>query len=392
MVEEARNPHNVVLTFLSEWGLPGGIGLIWAMLAVSWRLTRPDGVDLGPNVSGRGPPSILSTGLILLLALLLIRVWAEWAYPASFLVYEDGVLGLIWLAAFVLACLDRNELGPINNGPLSGLAGPLLAGAVAFLLHSLLDLAWFTPGALATLLAMVAVVLAPRAATCGQPSPRLGRSWLRGSVAGAVGVALVALLWGALIPAARSFHHLKAARAMWVAKAPARVVLAAYHQAVQADPLDPVAPAEAAAWLAEVDVQQALYGMPHPGPAIELVTEGIRRNPRDVGQQVLLSRLQDRACDLPMAIAAMQRAVGLYPTYPDHRLELGELLFRRWQQSGQVEWLRLAAEQFRQGLALDDARGGEQQRRLTEGQRAIARERLAKADRVLAAGGADQVP
>lgn len=374
MVEEVRNPHNVMLTYLSEWGLLGGVGLLCAMLAVSWRLARPG--DVPPALPlARGPPGILASGVLLLLGVLAVRLWAERHYPASFLLYENGVFGVIWLAAFVLACLDTNELGPINDQPIRGLSVPMLAGASAFLLHGLIDMGWFTPGVLQTFGALVAVVLVgregPQPAAAASRRPRVAAVVAVAAALGLVGV-LVECCW----PTARTHAALREARAVRAAKGPARLIFAAYRHAVAVDRLDPIPPAEASAWLANVDVQQALFGSADGGQAMAWARLGLQRDPRDVLGRVQLARLLDRAGDLHGAVKQMQQAVELYPTYPNHRLELGELAYRLWQAEGSGEWLQESSEQFRQALALDAARVGEVHRRLTTEQVDWARGRL----------------
>jgi tetratricopeptide (TPR) repeat protein len=119
-----------------------------------------------------------------------------------------------------------------------------------------------------------------------------------------------------------------------------------------------------------------LFGSPNPRPAIAWARRALERDPRDVVVQVRLSRLLDRAGDLPQAVRVMERAVELYPTYPAHRLELGELLYRLAGEGGSAERLAAAGEQFRRALELDAARVGEQQRRLTPAQVAWAERRL----------------
>jgi hypothetical protein len=345
--EEVQNPHNLLVTMVTEWGWLGAMGLVAALGGAAMVARRGRAEAVGSSREWQvGLPWILAIGGCLVGARVLLC-----RHQSSVYILVEAVLpAAVWLIGalvlYVLLALQDGDDRPEAAVPL------FWAGLSAFLLANMVGLSFFVPGAGQTFWVLLAVILAGR---------YVGRGWFAGSgrpwVVLGVFCAAAALYWVCL-----GYAPLRAAALTAQAERTAdpQERLALYRAAVLADPLDP-APAQAlATWLWRTPEPP----MPPAQTIDEIVGQLEEAARRDPYQAALYRwqasayearyRLSGRREDLAAACERIQNAVDLYPKYPTGRALYGQLLARAARIQGDRRLRRLAVEQLHLALHLDD--------------------------------------
>lgn len=243
--EAVRNPHNVVMHALAEYGLAGGFVYLALLAFVLIRVTapqRPDPAALYADGAGaRWPERGNWMGAGVILAAIVAGVWrlAVMRYPSAFVGLFDNLLPVAGfaLAGWAMAWTGRPRGAATDALPTCAVVF-WAAGLWGFALHNLSDFALFQPGA-----AMVFWTSAG-ALTAGA-APRL-RSISRPTAIAAIAVlALVSFggaTWLAAPVWARTNLVLQAAESI----SRGRPTAGAEHlkNATFADPLEPRTPAD----------------------------------------------------------------------------------------------------------------------------------------------------
>ena len=382
--EEVRNPHNYLMTTATEWGVVGLTGAVLLLGAISFNLARPvpetragpDRSNVGPDGRGGG---IIFLWLAPLLAGVLIarsaaspgQLWLIWALVPS----------VIWAIAYVVLALDSDQTLRFEDDPLP-ISGGLAAALLAVGLHNTVSFSMTYPGSACTFFALAGLAIAVRRILAGPPAIREGPTGRRASTwilaAGAVAGSVV--YWPVLVaPVSKATS--------WLARARGPVItadaLGSYRHAVQADPLDPVAPAELARWSIRRSQQDPATTDKALDIAIANALTAAQRDPQDNRNYRTLSsayvaRYVARADpnDADRAADAASKAVALYPELPILRYEYGEVLALQATVHGRPECLARAVDQMRLALQLDDRRSPSEIRRFPANRRAGIQERI----------------
>lgn len=379
--EEVQSPHSWVVRLAAEWGVVGLAGFLLLLVGVSLRLAsseRAEALDSENAPRDRGPPGSVvlwmgGLGAAFLLWWLGVIGGTNIGYVASTLL----VAAMPWVIGFVTVGFDSTTSTRFSDDELGPLLPALCAGLIGFLVHTGIDLALFSGGPATTFFALVAVVLASRQFASqgdGSGAPRTagaGATGRRGdggrkAVAAVLGVGMCAALvaYGIAIvrPAARLAAYLEVARTSerpdsWEAY-DASVGGRAYRAAVECDTLDGTALEE---WIEELIPR--VRTVEHVDRALALVAELQHRDPANaIGDNDLcalyLQRFElagDRA-DQRRSIEAYRRFVAAYPTSPDRRVYLANLLEGLAAATGDSAARAAAAEELQTALDLDARR------------------------------------
>ncbi|MBI4582263.1 MAG: O-antigen ligase family protein [Planctomycetes bacterium] len=359
--EEIRDPHNFVLAVLAQWGLLGGVGLVFVLVGAS----IVSGRIWGRREPTDGPPPMydplvrLQWIVAIAIGFFILRVWLMrgWLGDTSgsaYVFFDLGLYGLTWIVGFAgLRWLARGGW----TGDLDCCQVACLAGVLAFLLHSLIDVAMLYPGTLMPFAAMAGILL-----VVGPAGRKLGAATVGGAGPAAIAVVgTLALVVFTLVPVSRSNSLLSQARFLTPDPTQARRL---YEQAAEVDPLDPTAPADLAGLL-------AASGDPADrAAALQAIGQATVRDPQQVGLYRMKAGLLEQSyrqtrsmADLIAAVGTARKVALMYPSSPDDHVMLGDLLVEVAAAEGGGESLGEAAIHYRTALDLDAARGPQEVRR-----------------------------
>jgi O-antigen ligase len=236
--EAVKMPHNALLHAAAQYGLAGGLcyaAILVGVFVVASRRGAGQPAE-APPAAGAGRRA-LEIAVLAAAALAGRAVFAGAAEGADRFFLDALLPAAVLAGALVLARWNGGEAGAALALPPARIA--LACGLAGFLLHNMITFSLWTPGS--------ALVFWVAAGACmGQAEGReVALSRLRWPLAGAAAAALVAaaaLLW---VPVGRKTALTeKAADALARGRGDAAAALAA--DAARADPLDPVAAADAA--------------------------------------------------------------------------------------------------------------------------------------------------
>ncbi|MFQ5414433.1 MAG: O-antigen ligase family protein, partial [Phycisphaerae bacterium] len=404
--EEITNPHNVLVQAAAEWGVPGCVGMIVIMIAVSRRLNRPIAATLQPPETydaRRSRRRTIISGAIVAIAVMTLRLVLLGSSNPAYAYFTTVIVAVPWIVGFAAVGLtaphaprpDRSDTDPSTTAGTG-----LVVGLFAFMLHDMISFALFVPGAAVTFFALLACALAERSAARtdqphppgsqppGRPQPtttaqpttsrhgdpghhdpeprhRAARlaAWCpcAGAVAGVVVVALVFVR-----PVARSSAEL--ARARRYAATPTTDPIErhpahqAYRAATAADPLDPTPPAEHARWWLAVAQTPRLrdHALREAQAAIDRAIArdpvGLRHRRQRMRILRALAAHTGRPTDYRAAVHAARDALTLYPRNPLGLIALGDTLLDAANATHDPALRSEAADAYRNALRLDDAR------------------------------------
>ncbi|MGQ9651071.1 MAG: O-antigen ligase family protein [Phycisphaerae bacterium] len=424
--EEIRDPHNFAMAILSQWGIIGGVGMVFALLGGSWVAIRAWGhkAELPPHVAQpMEPPARPFGGWVaavvvgfVVFRLWILRAWLDVGEGGVATVLFDLLLyGLVWCLACaglsLLLSFEWSEASTANSSPSppadkrhsptskadqrpsspyqwggrggDGYRLPCLIALGVFLLHNTIDFSLFVPGTLTTFAALAAVAVA-WAAEQETEGPRNGVAWRWGAMIVSLG-GLLAVIILSVLPVLRCASALKKARAAAVTGSgdPAPF----YEAAAEADPLDPTPLTEWALWAAHTG------GLPGLDQALNCLRMAQNRDPQDRGvyrsQWRVLELRYDvtgSPADLLQAVTAAEKAVDLYPQSPDGHVDLARLLARVASEisfdpavkAATRDWVADAILHYHKALDLDAARPCHEIRRWPQDRRLEINSRLSQ--------------
>ncbi len=376
--EEVRDPHNILVTTLTEWGPLGLAGLLTLWAGVSWGLVRPGPdaerlADMPARAPPTEPPGRFMPWLALFAGVALIartiaspaELWLLWALPSA-------LIASIALAALVL---DSDQTHRLEDDPLP-LVGGLGAALLVAVAHNMVSFSMVYPGSACVFYALGGLALAVRGIRNDAAQPQedapardVARTNTAGMVLSTVALVAVVMYWPVFVtPAYSAGRWLDKARASRTVDA----AINAYTQAIAADPLDPVPPSEAARW--------AVAGVRQGDPALaeRLVPFAVRaaetaviRDRGDNRHYRLLSSAYlvrygatNDPNDVDRAADAIRSAVARYPELPDLRADLGEVLALQGRVRDDRNRMTEALDQLRMVLELEQRRPADEIRRM----------------------------
>ena len=378
--EEIQDPHNFLVRFAAELGAVGlGLAVAW-LVRTAWELTRPGGADEGATdrpvrVDVVAWAACLGVGLSIAATIDLT------GNPLDALVL--AMRPVLLLAAVVLGgivgCMRSADDRRADGRPGPWVYATAVVGLGLFLLHNLIDFAWFEPGAMFAFMTLIGATLGMARAD-ERPVPG-GRAWAAGGLA--VGtLAWVAVALGVALPiglataaAGAADDVVRAAPAerpgedAGAARRRAGEDAAAYRRAADGYAAAAALVPYDAELLSRAARAAALGG---DGPRAEqLVAAAERADPRLLQARLLDAELRLAAKDLAGTRAAFDAAVRLNPNDVPIRLRYAQAL-------DALGDPRAAAAEYRAGLAADAALPAGEPRRLSAGD--VARYRT-RADR-----------
>jgi len=386
--EEIKDPHNFVLSILSQWGILGGVGLALVMIGATVVLARRLGRSNEQETLNSDEPEgvavpIRGWFLVGVIGYVLLRSWLLRElldYPAggALLWFDLGFHGLVWGLTFVgVLWLARTTLQS-QSVEYKAYRLPLLAGVTAFLLHNTIDTSLFFAGTLTPFMAMGGLLLV-RPQRAMPASASIGRQW---GMAAVVTAAMIGVLVFHVIPVSRSMRLLSLAR-----REPLGSAIISYKAAAEADPFDPTPLIELAG------IHAGTGGLDAIDQAVQALDAAIRRDPHNIAlhqkRAMLLEMRYQKSglqVDLLGAMGAARQCVLLYPASPDRHLDLADLLNRTAKELDTPGLLVDAIEHYRRAIALNDARPGtDEVRRWSADYRQQVLERLNAAESLAAA-------
>jgi hypothetical protein len=322
-LESVADPHNFVLSLITQYGPLGLIGFLAMVFVPLWQSVVAPAATL-PTPDAHAQPSFRTLALIMLAAvcacvlvirLLLIPTTAD---SPDVLLYEIVTVHVAPVAAFVVGFLLVGA--PLNDGhggqaDFTGATLPAVLGSavLAVLLHNLVDFALFEPGVWMafwiTIACLIAMRVQPQAGFC--IIARRGR--VLKPLASAAAIVLLAsyvlYVWKPVCDATLGIQQAQLAASAGNFDG-AHQHLAA---AMRADPLSPVA----ANFSGRLYLQQCEQAKERQPPLLEeaarCFSEAIERNPADYKNYEKLAMVCSRLGQQPKAYDWYLKAAGLYP-------------------------------------------------------------------------------
>jgi tetratricopeptide (TPR) repeat protein len=390
--EEVRSPHSWVMRAASEWGIAGLAGMCLMWLRVSARLAtaasdeddardaalEPDRVAAADE--GRFLPVVV--GVVATVGAAALAIHAGDLRSDGNVNYVFSLVGeylLIWLAAVTVIAAESRDMSRWSNAGMPGLRAIAAAAAGVFLLHATVDLAMFEFGPATLFFALIALAASTtngEMVRAPNPRPRLAMGI---AIGGAMGVMILCV--ATVRPVLSASAAMASARLRAGEAGPARSwgefvsrgMLADYQRAIAADPRDPVSVDELLD--AAISHQQTGPLLRTPDWWSQAMVWAALLEQRDPAAddadryraaiQLIEYRLTGRVAQLDAAIASFRRTVDHYPTSPDRRKALADLLAERSdagdpaslvEARNRAEARRLAIEEYEKTLELDALR------------------------------------
>ncbi|MHC4741332.1 MAG: O-antigen ligase family protein [Planctomycetota bacterium] len=362
-LESVSDPHNFVLSFLTQYGPLGLLGFSLMILGAFWRGLGGESGERAESADTFVKPAVLlalGASIVMLVVRPIMLPLSPEATPEE---KQAGIVLLYVMPALIfligLLIMGFGQRGSRQGGAHSLTGAFLIAGLTGFLIHNLIDFAIFEPGVLMTFWALTACLVASscnRNLTRSSKKVRLSPVFRVLSVG--AGVAAMALyLQFALMPVVRSTALIKKANAA-LSVDRFDLVHGILDSASSADALSPVA----ATLDARLHIQTFQLGQKQ-NPELLLVAEeslllAISRNSveyknyeRLTDAYVMLSE-----SDLPSkgeswlkkALESASAAVERYPGCARLRVALARIA----EQEGNIE---LAIEQYEKTIEIEDA-------------------------------------
>lgn len=387
--EEVRDPHNFYVLAPAQWGVLGGVGVLVMVVGGALALSRPavraeaapkqsthnKSDDDKPDWFRAGGETVVIAGA-LGIAIFLCRTVLGGPTDPQQQAVETNVPRALWIMACVIGWLGfvvrQDAQSPAER--LSRLC--LSAGAFAMLVHAGVEFTLSQMGAATVFFVIVGVLGAMAAPAVVQTADRVTapRGWPAVLLSGVGFVAVVALV---LMPAQRMGAALSEARALAAQPASFNAIRQAYADAVAADPLDAVAPAEFAQWLASVGRRDSEVDVPVIREALVQADVAQQRNPNhlsllrlDADLRRILLQSDAASADTPKLLETARKIVTLYPESPRNLAYSADLLVAvAGTQATPAPLLTEALAQIEHALELDAQRDAAEIRRFTESER-----------------------
>lgn len=362
-LEAVNDPHNFVLSILTQYGPLGLVGFLAMILAALWKGLSPESAKTAERERLVTRPAIVfafAVSAVMLIVRPIILplpdgVTHEEKQAGIVILYLVPVL--VFLIGLLLTGFGQRLVKKTGRASLTG--GILLAAVIGFLIHNLMDFAIFEPGVLTAFWALAACLVATacnRNPECSSAAVRLSPV-ARALSIGAGVVAIAGYLHYALIPVVRSTALIKKAD---TAVSVGRFDLAhsLLDSAYLADPLSPAA--------------AALDGRLH----VRRFESNYKQNPelllpakdsfiRAIGRNAVEFKSYERLADVYVMLSesdlpsegatwlqkAFESASGAVERYPGcERLRVQ--LARIAEQQGKIE---IAIEQYEKAVEIEDS-------------------------------------
>ena len=224
--EVVKDPHCFPIAILSQWGITGLVAVIWASLAVSIRLVRPQ--QNAPSINqtnqvNKEPSKLWPWGMVIVPGIVFIQgAVSDLSGPLSAAEVRSVILlsfimpTAVWVGAFGLALWAGGmgekpaEANDKNRGAAALVLGCALLG---FMLHNSIDFAVFQPGVGTLFFATAGLALSlPRQRSDNLPRRLVSNRLIRGLISPVVIVMTLGYWIFIFKPIATSQNYLNLAR------------------------------------------------------------------------------------------------------------------------------------------------------------------------------------
>jgi len=324
-LETVVDPHNFILSILTQYGPLGLIGFLAVISVPLWRVVSRESVLLSPKANQHEPAFTkvaISFVIVISAALLLIRPILspippvssfEERYAAIIVLYVFPVVVFIFGFLLLTGALISNKTDYTNIA-----AAGLFCACLGLLIHNLIDFAIFEPGVFTTFWAIMACLIA-----LGSYQKTEGQSVHKPVLFTKVLVAAggLALIWGyfnyAFVPVARASKNIK------LAMQGIGYTHEYLDQAARDDPLDPTPPnMNGRFYLQEYDETKNKLSLEK---ATKCFLNAIERNKADFKNYEKLSQVYHLLGDTQQAYNRGLEAAKRYPGSGRLQFKLGEI-------------------------------------------------------------------
>lgn len=345
--EAIKTPHNVAVRVLAEYGLPGGLCYLAIVAVMLAGLCRPPADDRAGAPGGGVPARAAKKGTILTLVFVVLAVpAARYAFSdasgSGAMFFLEGIGPAVILAIMLAAAFWTGAAAAGPQAP-NLLRIGLACGVAGMLLHNMVTFSMSAPGP--ALVFWLAGGAALGQAGGGRRGRLVSARWPLALSAVAVIIAAGVVIWR---PVRLRSVRIDEAIAALRAGEPAAARLA--ERAAEADPLDPIAAADAARFH---------YAAGRRDRAVRWAKEAARRDPADgAWKQLAAGMLWQSARSRPdspparEALELMARAVAQNPMDLRGRLACARMLAAAGRHAECLAQLR-AAEQIDRQLNPD---------------------------------------
>ncbi len=344
--EEIKDPHDFLVRFATELGVVGLALAVGWLLRLAWELTRP--AEPAPSPHDDEP---IHLGVVAWVAALgigmsvLATVDLTSPIDALVLMMQPVLILLAIVLGGIAGAMRSSDERSADARPGPWVFATAVVGLGLFLLHNLIDFAWFEPGATCAFMTLAGAVLgvAPARLTgpVGHRGPAIAglavatAAWVTVALAVALPIGMASMATQAAddgIRAARPDHPSEVAAAY-------RRAIDGYADAAAAVPYDADVLAQAGRWAAAIG---------DPARSRQFVADALRANPRLIEAHQRDAELRLAVGDGPGVRAAYDAAVRLNPNDVPIRLQYAAALDKLHDRSA-------AAAQYRAALAADAA-------------------------------------
>ena len=389
--EEISNPHNFLSQAAAEWGIGGLAGMILMLVGGSRVVAGVRNADCGmrngevPRAPPHGDNDVrhpMLWGAMLFVAIWTVQIWTVGHVDFNYIYGQLTIPMLGWMAAFAICAAS----GIASGDPIKATAFPITpagilgVGLLAFLIHNLITFSLFIPGAATTFFALLGACISMRNDKAGKVSHEhtvesslRSRSRLRLAPPAVIATLMcvtIVYLFG-IQPVSRCWEHLCVARGL--ARTDIDQSKQYYVRALSADVLDPTPMRE---WV------QLLALAPHAklgfvdqmGRVPPYSKNGLRaRDPNNVSVfRVSIAALLAEYALHPQRIELLEKVVRyyedvlrLYPTNPNDRIRMSDILLMQHERTGDVSALRRASHELGTALELNSRRDPNEVRRFS---------------------------
>lgn len=357
--ETVRDPHNVILSLLCQFGPLGVLGFLIATLGILWMgLKTSLGSPTTPSAGSRltSADKIIPFGVLTAVALTLLYfrpIVSEGGVAGETAIIRQSVFVILYLVpVFFVVCsygllwagTPKQSTTHFNKGLMLG----LICGIIAILIHNLIDFAIFEPGiwsAFWIILALI-IALANNHSTHQTCQPKASKRFVIGVISLAVGIVFIIRTYPPIYSGYLFQLGLKD-----LADAQDHLIAAA-----KADKLDPAPYFFAAQWQLQLFESQHKKQLQPLDQAKVLLAEAQRRDPQNYRYSNLIGDIlalkseleKDKQNEyLNAAYNSMLAAQRLYPGFDEIAYKLGQL-------AEKLNELPKAAKHYREAIEIED--------------------------------------
>lgn len=371
-LESVEDPHNFMLSILTQYGPLGLVGFLALFLIPLWKsfpagsLSNPPGqTDLSHQAQAHPPFKtlaaiylpVLSIVLLLIRPLIMRTLLGDTLEVMLYLIFTLYVVPVItFVVGFWLLTTDTKPRATSDESPATYISAALFCAALGLLLHNLIDFAIFEPPVFTAFCAIVACLIALNSHQNPQPVLAIKLSLPMKIILAVSGLVLIGGFFNyALVPVAKtSARNRQAVRQ----ELPPEYIHQLLYQAAELDPLDPTALSlNGRLYLQNYkETQNAPPALLKKAEACFLAA--IARDNVDFKNYEKLSEVYtlltntspvlEKTDLLDYSLDCLLSAVERYPTSDRLRFELAEVA----EQLGRTE---LAVAQYKKAVEIEDA-------------------------------------